>query len=295
MKNIKSRNILLRAAALLFAVAAVSTAFAGCAKSSASSSAASSPSASGSSASASSAASSSAKKTIYVGTGNAMPPYCYLDADNKSVGYEVDFLHALESKLPQYKFEYKVMSFDSLVVSLQTGKLDLAVHQFVRNAKREQNFLIPKNVYCVSPLRIVVPTNSSIVTLNDLRGKTILMDPTSFEYGYVKEFSDKDPSHPIHIQEANNTDSADILKKIVDGSLDADLTYPTEFNILQEKLKLPLKLTSSVVLREDTYPLIAKKDTQLLADVDAQIEALRKDGTLSTLAKKWFKEDVFNE
>lgn len=281
-KKISARCSPIRTLALLLSTAVFATAFAGCAKSSVSSASTSSPS-------------SGTKKTIYVGTGNAMPPYCSIDASGKSVGYEVDFLHALEQKLPQYKFEYKVMSFDSLVVSLQTGKLDLAVHQFVRNAKREKNFLIPQNIYCISPLRIAVRNDSSIVTLSDLRGKTILMDPTSFEYGYVKEFSDKDSAHPIHIQEANNTQDSDILEKVADGSLDADLTYPTEFKAVQEKLKLPLKLTSSIVLKEDTYPLIAKKDTQLLKEVDAQIDTLRKDGTLSVLAKKWFGEDVFNE
>ena len=235
-------------------------------------------------------------RTIYVGTGNDMAPYCYLDSKNKLSGYEIDFINELGKKLPQYKFEFKVMSFDSLAVSLQTGKLDIAVHQFVKNAKREKNFLIPTAIYCISPLRIAVKKDSSIVTLNDLRGKTIIMDPSSFEYGYVKEFSDKDTNNPIKIQESNGGFSdADILKKVASGEIDADLTYPTEFNTIQDQIHLDLKLTNSVVLKENTYPLIAKKDTQLLKDVNDQIVKFRKDGTLSKLSKKWFKEDVFSE
>lgn len=264
----------MKTAVIFLAAATVAVGFSGCSKSS---------------------AAASKVKTIYVGTGNDMPPYCYLDSGNKLTGYEIDFIDALAKNLPQYRFEFKVMSFDSLAVSLQTGKLDIAVHQFVKNPQREKNFLIPTAIYCISPLRIAVKDGSSIVSLDDLRGKTIIMDPSSFEYGYVKDFSDKDPKNPINIEESNNISAADILKKVDDGSIDADLTYPTEFNTIEDQLHLPLKLTSSVVLNEDTYPLIAKQDTQLLKDVNAQITQLRNDGTLSKLSEKWFKEDVFKE
>jgi len=234
-------------------------------------------------------------KVIRVGTTNVMPPYTYVDSNGNLVGFEEDFISALQKRLPQYKFEIQTMQFASLAVSLQTGKLDMAVNQFVKNPQRSKNFLIPDENYCVSPLRIAVREDSTINSLEDLRGKTIIMDPTSFEYGYVKAFSDQDPSHPINIQEVQSLNDADNLKMVASGRLDADLTYPTEFNAIQDQLHLNLKLAPVVVLRELTYPLIAKQDTQLDQDVNAQIKAMKADGTLSQLAIKWFKEDVFKE
>ena len=39
---------------------------------------------------------------IVVGTGNGAAPFCYLDENGNSVGYDIDVLNELDARLPQY-------------------------------------------------------------------------------------------------------------------------------------------------------------------------------------------------
>ncbi len=63
-------------------------------------------------------------KKIIIGSGNSYNPYCYIDENGKAVGYEYDVLAAIDELLPQYEFEYKSLSFDQILLSLESGKID---------------------------------------------------------------------------------------------------------------------------------------------------------------------------
>ncbi len=67
-------------------------------------------------------------KTIRVGTGNSYNPACYLDDNGEIAGYDYEVLKAVDELLPQYKFEYQTFDFQNVLLSLDSGKIDLAAH-----------------------------------------------------------------------------------------------------------------------------------------------------------------------
>ncbi|MBD5543348.1 MAG: transporter substrate-binding domain-containing protein [Lachnospiraceae bacterium] len=79
---------------------------------------------------------------IIVGSGNMYNPYCYVDEEGNAVGYEYDVLKAIDELLPQYEFEYQTMAFDQLLLSLDSGKIDLAAHQYEYTDERAEKYLI---------------------------------------------------------------------------------------------------------------------------------------------------------
>lgn len=78
---------------------------------------------------------------IVVGSGNVYNPYCYVDENGNAVGYEYDLLKEIDKLLPQYKFKYQTMSFDQILLSLDSGKIDIAAHQYEKTAERESKYL----------------------------------------------------------------------------------------------------------------------------------------------------------
>src|SRR5665647_1093564 len=80
-------------------------------------------------------------KKIIVGTGNNYKPYAFLDENNKSVGYGLDLLAEVDKRLPQYEFEIQAMDFTNVLLSLQSGKIDLAAHNYAVNAERKEKYL----------------------------------------------------------------------------------------------------------------------------------------------------------
>ena len=75
---------------------------------------------------------------IVVGTGNGAAPFCYLDENGNSVGYDIDVLNELDARLPQYEFEIQAMDFSTLIVSIDSGSINFLSHQIGRASCRER-------------------------------------------------------------------------------------------------------------------------------------------------------------
>ena len=78
---------------------------------------------------------------VKVGTGNNAAPFCYLDEDGNPVGYDLDVLKELDKRLEQYKFDIQTMDFSTLVVSIDSGSIDMLSHQLVKSEARKEKYL----------------------------------------------------------------------------------------------------------------------------------------------------------
>lgn len=63
---------------------------------------------------------------VVVGTGNAYPPFVYLDENNELTGYDVAVLKEVDNRLPDYYFEYEAMDFKTILTALSSNHVQLA-------------------------------------------------------------------------------------------------------------------------------------------------------------------------
>lgn len=111
-------------------------------------------------------------ETIVVGTGNAYQPFVYLDENGELDGYDVAVLKAVDEKLDQYNFEYESSDFKNILTSLQTGKVDLAAHQYQYNDERAEKYLFGEVGYNNITLHIIsIEGEGEYNSLDDLQGK----------------------------------------------------------------------------------------------------------------------------
>ncbi len=234
--------------------------------------------------------------TVYkVGTGSTMAPYCFLDESGNPTGYDVEVIKEIDKRHPEFEMEIEIMEFSALAVSLDTGKLDLATHQFVKTEERAAKFTIPNEYYCRSLIKLIVQKDrNDLHDLEDMKGHTLIMDPASFEYQDVVKWNEGHADNPIEMILVQNPSGADALKMVETGRADAAISYTTSFETIQKELDLDVKM-EGVVFSEETYYLLAKKNTELAAIIDKDLKAMKEDGTLSALSEKWFGEDVFSE
>lgn len=75
---------------------------------------------------------------VIVGTGTKFPQVCFIDQNGKLTGFDVELIKELDKRIPEYEFEFKTMEFQSLLLSLETNKIDLIAHQMekIRSASR---------------------------------------------------------------------------------------------------------------------------------------------------------------
>ncbi len=74
---------------------------------------------------------------IRVGTSPDYPPFESVDASGKYIGFDIDLMQAVASKLG-VRVEWVDMPFDSLIAAVQQGKIDMAVSAFNYTPERDE-------------------------------------------------------------------------------------------------------------------------------------------------------------
>lgn len=242
----------------------------------------------------SSTASSSDVRKIVVGTGNGAAPFCYLDEDGNSVGYDIDVLHELDERLPQYEFDIQAMDFSTLIVSLDSGSVNMLSHQLVKSDARKEKYLFPEQYYCLSPMSLAVRKDSGITSLADMAGKTMEQNPSAYEYQMMMAYNDAHPGQEVNVVAVSDQTTADSYLKVSNGQVDASLTYQATFDSVIPDLGVDNLELTDVVMCEDTYIMFPKTEETLCNDVNEALKEMIADGTMSEISEKWFGEDVFS-
>ncbi|MNI41269.1 L-cystine-binding protein TcyJ precursor [compost metagenome] len=231
-------------------------------------------------------------KKVVVGTGNDFEQVAFLDENGKLTGYDVEVIKEIDKRLTQYEFEFQTMDFSNILLSLETKKIDLAAHLFEKNPEREQKFLFNKEPYAYWRNKIIVASdnNDPIKTLDDLKGKKVLIGPTSAQAQILENYNKehKDGIEIVYQQNDANDEVQQVSSGRVYATLGADFLLPIKDP--QGKLK-----TVGDSLNEGNILYVFRKDdeeSQKLADaVDATIKELKADGTLAKLSTEWLGQD----
>lgn len=235
---------------------------------------------------------SSGVKKIIVGTGNDFEQVAFLDKDGKLTGYDVEVIREIDKRLKEYEFEFQTMDFSNILLSLETNKIDLAAHLFEKNPEREQKFYFNQEPYAYWRNKIIIASdnNESIKSLDDLKGKKVLIGPTSAQAQILENYNKEhnDAIKIVYQQDDANDDVIQITSGRVDATIGADFLLPIKDP--QGKLK-----TVGDALNEGHIQYVFRKDdaeSKKLADaVDKTVKELKADGTLAKLSTEWLGQD----
>lgn len=240
------------------------------------------------------AAEASGEKVV-IATGNSFAPYCYLNEDNELVGYDIDVLKALDEHLEAYSFDIQGMSFNTAVVSIDSGAADMVAFQLVPSDDRKEKYIFPETSYMYSPLALCVRTDSGILNLADMKDKTIYGTPTTYEYVLLKAYNDAHPDTAYEIVAVSDMEVADMYRGVSNKTVDANLTYQATFEKVVPAIGLENVMLTEPVIIEEAFYMIAKDKPEFRDAVDKALRELKEDGTLSGICEKYFGEDYFTK
>jgi L-cystine transport system substrate-binding protein len=234
-------------------------------------------------------------KKIIIGTGSEYKPYCFLDEKNNLTGFEVEVLKKVNEKLPQYEFEFKTFDFNAILVSLETGKIDLAAHQFEVNADRKNKYLFGDEGVTIYDLMLVTKENrNDIKSLDDLAAinATVEVGKASANKTAVVDRWNKEHGNKLKL--TLEADTTITLQNIDSGKIDAFVNIQRNVDAYKTTYGAKIKTVGEPISRSNSYYLYRKDDetgAQLKKDVDAALKQLKEDGTLTQLSQKWLGGD----
>jgi polar amino acid transport system substrate-binding protein len=222
--------------------------------------------------------------TLKIGTSGLVEPITYYDANGALTGYDVELIYRLAAYL-NANVELEAMSYDALIASLESGRLDLVVADLNVTEERKQVILM-SDAYRVSETAVLVRAdmvetgvNEAITSLDQLNGKKIGLIVGDAYSGVVAE---KWPEATV----VYFPSFADLISGVQRGLISA---YITDEPVAKTQMAANSAITyiADPVTSCDYGFVMAKENTALAQQVNEALAELRADGTVEALKRKW--------
>lgn len=229
--------------------------------------------------------------TIKVGIGNSFFPFCYLDENEKLAGYDYEVMQAIGEKLSdKYTFVYTPDAFNNLLVGLDTGAYDIAVHHYGYTEERAENYLYANEPdFYTGPFRIgFVKGRTDITDFDSLDGKTVVTSSGSMAETLILNYLDEHPDLDVKVEYADTTEVR--YSGLTNGLYDAFVASEYDLDQFSNQYDGFLEYSDYVVPNNDTtgggtFFVYSKGDEELRDAIDEAIVALREDGTLKEISE----------
>ncbi|WP_454852513.1 basic amino acid ABC transporter substrate-binding protein [Rhizobium binxianense] len=234
-------------------------------------------------------------RTVVVVTENAYPPLQFVDPKTGSaIGWEYDAMNEIARRL-NFKVEYQNTSWDAMIQAVSDGQYNIGMTGITIKDDRKQkvDFSDP---YMRSQQFMLVRGDESRFTdaksFGAFKDGLIGAQPgTSPFYTAVYEILDGNEQNPrIKLFETFGA----TVQALKAGDVDLVLTDSVAAKGYVDSSNGGLKVIGEPLGTED-FGFIFPKGSDLVAPVNAAIAALKDDGTLDALNKKWFLDYKMGE
>lgn len=226
-------------------------------------------------------------KEMVIVTENAYPPLQFLDKDGKAVGWEYDAIAEIAKRL-NITVKYENISWDAMIPAVSEGQFDMGMTGITIKEDRKEKVDFSDS-YMTSEMVMLVRGDETRFTdaASFAANPELLMaaqpGTTPFYVG-VYNVLDGDEANPrIKLLETFGA-TVEALKS---GDVDLILTDGTAGAGYVEASNGGLKIIGEKLGTED-FGFIFPKGSEWVAPMNAAIAALRADGTIDALNKKWF-------
>ena len=218
--------------------------------------------------------------TLRMGTNATFPPYETVDDNNNVVGIDPDIAQAVADKLGM-KLEIINMEFDSLIPALSADQIDIAFAGMTVDPERAEqvDFTIS---YATGIQAIIVPEDSTIATVDDLKDKKV-----GVQTGTTGDMYCTDDLGEDHVQRFESGVVA--TQALVNGQIDA-VVIDNEPAKAYVEANQGLKILDTEYTVEDYAAAVKKGNTELLDKVNKAMEQLKPDGPLDEIIANYIHE-----
>jgi polar amino acid transport system substrate-binding protein len=226
-------------------------------------------------------------KEITIVTENAYPPLQFLDKDGKAVGWEYDALAEIAKRL-NITVKYENISWDAMIPAVSEGQFDMGMTGITIKEDRKEKVDFSDS-YMTSEMVMLVRGDEARFT----DAKSFAANPellmaaqpgtTPFYVGVYNVLDGNEANPRIKLLETFGA-TVEALKS---GDVDLILTDGTAGAGYVEASNGGLKIIGEKLGTED-FGFIFPKGSDLVAPMNAAIAALKADGTIDALNKKWF-------
>ncbi|MFB4168511.1 transporter substrate-binding domain-containing protein [Virgibacillus sp. JSM 102003] len=225
---------------------------------------------------------------LVVGTSGTLIASSYYKGEGEELtGYDVEVMREIANRL-DLEVSYEIMGIDSMLPAIKSGRIDVAANdiEITSSRKEEFNFSNPYK-YSYSTMVVRKGDYSGINSLEDLEGKKAGGGATTVYSEIARHFGAK-------VKTYGNAPNEAYLRDVHNGRTDVIVNdyYLSKFGVAafpEFDIMLHPELKFHPTEQAAILPNGADKLTE---EINKVLKEMREDGTLSELAKKFYKEDA---
>jgi len=234
------------------------------------------------------------RNAVVLGYTAASPPMSYLGPADKPIGYTTDLCRAIAEHLrthlasPNLDVRFVRMELDTRAQLVRDGSIDLVCNGTSNVAARRSNFGFSPTVY-VTETRLVTKANSPLRSLQDLRGKQIVVSAGSTAEKTLAVIAEE---MGLKLSVARSNDAA--FDQLLLGWAQAFALDDMVLDGLIVTSRDPKKyrLLPDVLAREAIGIAYAPGDDEFSRVVRDAVVGLMASGELERLYDKWFQGPI---
>ena len=220
---------------------------------------------------------------LIAGVKTDFPPFGTVDSAGKNVGFDVDVAHRFAKALfnDEQQVELVAVTSGNRIPFLQSGKIDIVIATVTITDERRQvvEFSEP---YFMSGSLLLVPKSSTVKSLDDLAGKTVAVVQGAIQDRDVEQLQPK----AMRVKFGKVSEAVLAVK----GGR-ADAYVHDDIVILSLAKENPdLKAVGTPFMPRPYGIAVRKGDVEFVKWVNAQLAAMKADGTYDRLWKKYFAD-----
>jgi len=228
-----------------------------------------------------------AARKIVVGLDDNFPPMGFRDESNQLVGFDIDLARLAASRLG-IEVEFKPIDWSAKEAELNSKRVDALWNGLTITEERKKNiaFTAP---YMANHQIILVAQASPVQSKADLAGRVVGAQDGSSAVDAIK----KDTQVAANLKDLKLFgDNVTALMDLSAGRLDAVVVDEVVGRYLASKREGQYRVLTENFGTEDYGVGVRKEDTELLAQLDQTLAAMKKDGSAARIAQQWFGADI---
>jgi polar amino acid transport system substrate-binding protein len=217
-------------------------------------------------------------QTVRMGTEGAYPPYNFINDKGEVDGFERELGDEL-CKRAELTCEWVTTEWDGIIPNLVSGNYDTIIAGMSITAERDEVIDFTQDY--------IPPAASAYAALSadvDLKGGVVSAQTATIQAGYIAESGATLIEYPTPDETIAAVRNGEADAVFADKDYLAPIVAESGGSLVFAGEDIQLGGGVGMGLRES--------DTELKGKFDAAISAMKADGTLNTMIKKWFGEEA---
>lgn len=218
-----------------------------------------------------------AQDTVRIATEGLYAPYNFINDAGKLDGFEIDLGNEI-CKRAELTCTFVQNDWDSMMPNLNSSNFDVIMAGMSITDERKKDRLFSENYY--------PPATSFYVALSkdaDIKGGTVAAQTGTIQAGHVAESG----AQLVEFKTPDETVAA-----VKNGEADAVLADKDYLQPIVDQSNGELVIVDQVSLGDGVGAAFRMSDAALVEKFNGAITAMKADGSLNELIKKWFKEQA---